>query len=135
MVKIPFISIPFVRYIDEYDIGFWIWAKPDNLKHRVYIERREEILIAGVDIGEVRLISGMWRGSPGHPLDVLLDYRGDLAQHMNTDLTNDEMSERIWDFLQGQAITMQLVVINGKEEASNENYLYATRRSVWLHDA
>ena len=116
MVKIPFASIPFVRYIDEYDIGFSVWSKPDNPLHRVFIERRNDILIAGVDIGTVRLISGMWRGSPGHPLNTLIDYRGDLAQHMNSDLTEDQKTERIWDFLQGQAITMELVVIQGQGE-------------------
>lgn len=123
-MKVPLISIPIMLELDDYDIGFWIWSKPDNPKHRVYIERRDEILIAGVDLGDVRLISGMWRGTPEHALRELLDYRGDLATHMNSDLTEDERTERIWDFLQGQAITMMLVVIKGKnEEASNENYL------------
>ena len=110
--------------LDKFDIGIWVWTKPANPQHRVYIERREEILIAGVDLGEVRLIAGIWRGTPGHPLNTLIDYRGDLAQHMHSHLTADQMTERIWDFIQGQAITMKLVVNNGKnEKASNETFM------------
>ena len=105
-----------ISELDEYDIGFWVWSKPENPLHRVYIERRDEILIAGVDFGEARLISGLWRGTPGHPPGILADYRGDLAAHINLDLTDDEVTDRIWDFLQGQAITMNLVVIKGKNQ-------------------
>lgn len=110
--------------IDEYDIGFWVWVKPKNTRHRVFIERRDDILIAGVDLREARLISGMWRSSPGYPLSKLLDYRGTLASHMNLDLTQYETTDRIWDFLQGQAITMKLVITKTKNEMKkNENYL------------
>lgn len=124
MIKIPFVSIPFVRFIDEYDIGFWVWSKPEDPSHRVYIERRKDILIAGAEKDGERLIAAIWRGTQGHPLNCLLDFRGKYAENMNSDLIDDEITERIWDWIQGQAITMQLVIIKSKNEMEkNENYL------------
>lgn len=117
-------SIPFVRYIDEYDIGFWIWSKKEDPGHRVFIERRDDILIAGAEKDSERLIAAIWRGTPGHPLYHLLDFQGKYAEHMNSDLIDDEITERIWEWIQGQAITMQLVIIKTKSELeNNENYI------------
>lgn len=119
-LKLPFLSIPFVFQIDDFDIGFWIWTKKDNEKHCVFIECRDEILIAGADLAGERLIAGIWRGAPGRPLYKILDYSGKYAKNMNPDLSDDEITERIWDFIQGQAITMTLIVTQGREVTGSE---------------
>lgn len=114
ILKIPLFSIPFIDEIDRYDIGFWVWMKPESNGHYVFIERRDGIYIAGADNAGERLIVGVWRETPKNPLGILLDYGGKFAANMNPDLTDEEVTERIWDFLQGQALTMKLSIARGK---------------------
>ena len=109
--------------IGQYDIGFWVWVKPDADRHYVYIERRNGIMIAGADHAGQRLIAGMWRQTQGNPFGTILDYCGKYAVNMNTELVDEEITERIWDFIQGQAITMKLSIICGKDgHRSSECY-------------
>lgn len=115
-LKVSFLSIPFMHEIGQYNIGFWVWVKPDADRHHVFIERRDGIMIAGADHGGERLIAGMWREIQGNPFGSILNYCGKYAANMNADLVDEQITERIWDFIQGQAITMILVVARGNDQ-------------------
>jgi hypothetical protein len=116
VMNVPAFSIPPLDELGEYDIGAWLWSKPDENSNNaiygpyVWIYHRDGNWFAGAASDGECLIAGVWKEDPENSsrLGELIGITGKYAPPMDTwTLTNEQRTERIWSFLEVQAITMR----------------------------
>jgi hypothetical protein len=131
--RLPALSIPKLEDLEHYDIGLWVWSKPDRsasastekkyLNQHVFIEHYEGQWAAGAKVNGEYQIVGIWQEDVSGAIGKLIGTHGKYSKNINPEFDGETVTNRIWGYLAGDAIAMDL-----RERIGLQEYAVAPKR-------
>jgi hypothetical protein len=86
----------------------------------VWLCQRGDVWVAGVESDQKVPLMAAWRRSPDGGLADLLSVSGRLSESLRKDLSDTEKTRRIWNYLENEALTLNLSQVAQFEDADEK---------------